>query len=381
MSEALEKQLLLNNTSFSHQLALEKKKTIEAQLITTSLQMEIKLLNQKIKEKERELGVRNIYANRMLKGQQDKGISESSPKDRNVSKSVQVNLKLEEMTLQKHETMKTAVGLKEELTSKDRNAKDTLCDMHKETLLKTDVHSAEKLPVQEFPKETCSEFLGEEICSSAEQYFKYENTERQKNRRKRQGLDLLKEEFEKLRTEKSFQSNDVQQKESNLEETLNQKQENKESKQVGKSKEAFYDKLATVTQRHRTPSKLKKHYVFTEAVNNLHQGLPSTGPLSNMSTTFNSGQVNRNHTEIMEFKAGDLTNVYEPSFGKATKARQKDISSIHAEDHIPTLSVDKKITLMEELFGQNCILKDSHPTSNVNELGKGKKNLTELKDI
>uniref|UniRef100_A0A8D2LL77 Lebercilin LCA5 like n=1 Tax=Varanus komodoensis TaxID=61221 RepID=A0A8D2LL77_VARKO len=220
--------------------------------------------------------------------------------------------------------------------------------MHKETLLKTDVHSAEKLPVQEFPKETCS---GEEICSSAEQYFKYENTERQKNRRKRQGLDLLKEEFEKLRTEKSFQSNDVQQKESNLEETLNQKQENKESKQVGKSKEAFYDKLATVTQRHRTPSKLKKHYVFTEAVNNLHQGLPSTGPLSNMSTTFNSGQVNRNHTEIMEFKAGDLTNVYEPSFGKATKARQKDI-------------IDKKITLMEELFGQNCILKDSHPTSN-----------------
>ncbi|XP_062983633.1 lebercilin-like protein isoform X1 [Elgaria multicarinata webbii] len=327
--------------------------------------------DKRILEKERELGIRNIYANRMLKSQQDKADSETPPKG-SIIKSVQVDIKLEAMTLQKHETEKSAVALKEELATKDINAKDKLCDMHKEMELKPEFHQTEKLPMQQVPNKTCTELLREEICLSAENYFKCENIERQKNRRERQGLDLLKEEFEKLRTEQSFQSNDVQQKENNLEKAVVQKQENEESKRGEEPKEVVYDKLATVIQRHRTPSKLKKQYVFTEAVENLHQGLPSTGPLSNTSTTCSSRQVNRHQGETAEFKAGDSVSAYEPSFGKVTKARQKDSSSTHGEDHIATVSMEKKNTLMEELFGPKCILKDSHPNPNLKEVGKEK---------
>ncbi|XP_038253969.1 lebercilin-like protein isoform X2 [Dermochelys coriacea] len=70
--QGLEKQLTLNSSIFSRQLAAENRKTIAAWTITKNLQMEIKSLQQKIKEKEREVGIKNIYANRMLKGLQDK---------------------------------------------------------------------------------------------------------------------------------------------------------------------------------------------------------------------------------------------------------------------------------------------------------------------
>ncbi|XP_061483630.1 lebercilin-like protein isoform X2 [Rhineura floridana] len=360
----LEKQLLLNNTSFSHQLAVEKKKTIEAQLVTTNLQMEIKLLNQKIKEKERELGVRNIYANRLLKGQQDKGGSELSPKDVNVSKSIQVDINLEARSFQNHEADKTSGVLKEELITKDTNSKNKPCDVHKEMEVITELNPSAKLPMQHI-----SELVGEEIHQSTETLFRCKNLEKQKNRRERQGLNLLKEEFEKLRTDRSFEStHNVQQKVNNLEEAAIEKQEN-EPKQAG------CNKMETVTQRYKTPSKLKKQYVFSEAVENLHQGYPSTGPLSNTSTACNSRQMNRHQDDTVEFKAGNSVSAYEPSFGKVSKTKQKDTTSTQGEDLIPTVSTEKKTTLMEELFGSSCILKDSQPNLNLKELGKGKKTL------
>uniref|UniRef100_A0A670K798 Lebercilin-like protein n=1 Tax=Podarcis muralis TaxID=64176 RepID=A0A670K798_PODMU len=303
--QVLEKQLLLNNTSFSHQLAVEKKKTLEAQLITTNLQMEIKSLNQKIKEKERELGVRNIYANRMLKGQQDKGGSESPPKGSIIFFCSFLMWNVTFMCL------------------------------------------------------NCIRKLWEEICPNTEKLFRCENLERQKNRRERQRLNLLKEEFEKLRTDQALEStNDIQQKMNNQEEVATEKQEN-EPKQVS------CDKMETVTQRYKTPSTLKKQYVFSEAVENLHQGYPSTGPLSNTSTTCSSRQVNRHQGEIAELKAENSSSAYEPSFGKVTKTRQKDT----------TLTLEKKTTLMEELFGPSCILKDSHSKLNLKEAVKEKKTL------
>ncbi|XP_053166462.1 lebercilin-like protein isoform X1 [Hemicordylus capensis] len=373
--QGLERQLQLNNTSFSHQLAVEKKNTVEARTITTKLQMEIKLLNQKIKEKERELGIRNIYANRLLKGQKDKGDTESPPKDINVNKSIQVDMSfdLEAMApLQKHETEKSTV-LKKEMTTKAINSKNKSYNAPEDMKLKTDIPQTEKLLMQELSSRTCTELLREEIHLSVEQQFKCKNLERQKKRRDGQGINLLKEEFEKLRTARSFQpTHDVLQKENTLEETTVEKQENKENKRSGEPKEVIHDKLAILTQRHKTPSKLKKQYVFTEAIENLHQGFPSSGPTSNKNC--NSRQVNSYQSEIAEFKAGNAISAYEPSFGRVTKTRQND-TLVHVEDHIPTVSMEKKNTLMEELFGPSCILKDSHPNSHLKEVVRGKKTL------
>ncbi|XP_062831174.1 lebercilin-like protein isoform X2 [Anolis carolinensis] len=360
--QGLEKQLALNNASFNHQLAVEKKKTFEAQLVTTSLKMEIKLLNQKIKEKERELGIRNIYANRMLKDQQKKSDSESALKEVNVNKAVQVDIYLERVTFQKHERKQNAIISKEELTTKDTSAKDKLSNVYKEMELKAEILQTETLPVQEVSNRTCSELLAENLSLSRE---------RQKNRREKQGLDLLKEEFEKLWTEESVQStHEIQQKENGLGEApiVNQEHENKRE-----PKEAVSYKLTTVIPRPRTPSKLKKHYIFTEAVENLHQGFPSTGRLSTTSSACNNKQVNRLPSDIAEFKASDSsTTVYEPSFGKMSKPK-RDISVL-GEEQISVVSVEKKNTLMEELFGPNSILKDSN-SPNFKKVDKEKKTL------
>ncbi|XP_054980516.1 lebercilin-like protein [Sorex araneus] len=65
--QRLEKQLRLNNKAFSQQLAAESRKSLAAQTTSKTLQMEMKRLQQKLKDKERELEIRNIYTNRILK--------------------------------------------------------------------------------------------------------------------------------------------------------------------------------------------------------------------------------------------------------------------------------------------------------------------------
>ncbi|NXJ84692.1 LCA5 protein, partial [Trogon melanurus] len=63
----LEKNLELSGSSFQRELQSKKKKIYEAQEENRILQEELHQLNQKLKEKERELEAKNIYANRMLK--------------------------------------------------------------------------------------------------------------------------------------------------------------------------------------------------------------------------------------------------------------------------------------------------------------------------
>ncbi|KAM9562775.1 lebercilin isoform 2-T7 [Guaruba guarouba] len=63
----LEKNLELSGSSFQRELQSKKKKIYEAQEVNRVLQEELHQLNQKLKEKERELEAKNIYANRMLK--------------------------------------------------------------------------------------------------------------------------------------------------------------------------------------------------------------------------------------------------------------------------------------------------------------------------
>ncbi|RVE56013.1 hypothetical protein OJAV_G00231820 [Oryzias javanicus] len=63
----LERNLELTNSSFQRQLVVEKKKTVSAQEEVRTLQEELQRLTNKLKEKERDLDAKNIYANRMAK--------------------------------------------------------------------------------------------------------------------------------------------------------------------------------------------------------------------------------------------------------------------------------------------------------------------------
>uniref|UniRef100_A0ACB8FI14 Uncharacterized protein n=2 Tax=Sphaerodactylus townsendi TaxID=933632 RepID=A0ACB8FI14_9SAUR len=266
--------------------------------------------------------------------------------------------------LQKREVEKSTV-LKEEKTTQD--SKEKLCGMHEQNELKSEVHQIEKLPKQEVSNITFEEQLREEICPEEEKHFKCEYIERQKTRVAMQVLkvDSFKDELDKLMRERSFhRTQDVLKNKNNLE-AVAEKQNNDEHEEGEKAaKVTDHDKLAA--QRHKTSSKFKKQYVFSEVIENLHQGLPSSGPISNISTIGNCRQVNRHQSEI---KSVNSVSTYEPSFGNATKTRQ-DTSSTHNEGQIPNMSMEKKKTLMEELFGPSCILKDSHQS--LNELSKQK---------
>ncbi|KAL0967104.1 hypothetical protein UPYG_G00247850 [Umbra pygmaea] len=63
----LERHLQLTTSSYQRQLAAERRKSFCTQEQLSALQEEIERLSNKLKEKERELDTRNIYANRMLK--------------------------------------------------------------------------------------------------------------------------------------------------------------------------------------------------------------------------------------------------------------------------------------------------------------------------
>ncbi|NXS48016.1 LCA5 protein, partial [Balaeniceps rex] len=89
----LEKNLELSGSSFQRELQSKKKKIYEAQEENRVLQQELHQLNQKLKEKERELEAKNIYANRMLKLSPRKDMDIAQRKranNQNIKKGVQL---------------------------------------------------------------------------------------------------------------------------------------------------------------------------------------------------------------------------------------------------------------------------------------------------
>ncbi|KAL7865004.1 hypothetical protein AOLI_G00164240 [Acnodon oligacanthus] len=88
----LEKNMELSNGSFQRQLASERRKTHEALQDAQALREEVQRLGAKLKEKERELDTRNIYANRILRATSKKESENSTKRKgplRNNSKAVQ----------------------------------------------------------------------------------------------------------------------------------------------------------------------------------------------------------------------------------------------------------------------------------------------------
>ncbi|MCI4387212.1 hypothetical protein PGIGA_G00071580 [Pangasianodon gigas] len=88
----LEKNMELSTGSFQRQLASERKKTHDALQEVQTLREEMGKLSAKLKERERELDTRNIYANRMLKGASKKDLEDSTRRkgaSRSSSKAVQ----------------------------------------------------------------------------------------------------------------------------------------------------------------------------------------------------------------------------------------------------------------------------------------------------
>lgn len=167
--------------------------------------------------------------------------------------------------------------------------------------------------------------------------------------------DLLKQEQKKLmKTEQIPLSDSV--KENNREEDTveeYEKEEKMRDEQLNNSEKAR-SKRVTPGSRNLTPIRLNKKYVFSEATENLHHGLPTSGTKSKKGSLCNHRHAGPDCSETAESKVENSFGLYEPSFGKVTKTRQKD-SSTEAECCAHMTFAERKNSLMKELFGPGCV--------------------------
>ncbi|XP_046761673.1 lebercilin-like protein isoform X5 [Gallus gallus] len=353
-SESLEKQLKLNNSTFSRQLANENKKAVEAGIITKNLQMEINSLHQKIKEKDRQLYIKNIYTNRLLKIPKDKGDAVSHKKSLSINTSLQADKQhfrsLQLPQYQPQETEESLVLLHEEKkASEGKNQKAKASEAYTDAQCETEKQSSKKIPKPETFSRTHKEYLKENKPLTVHTCLEFISQEERKR-------DLLKQKPEKA--EETLLNDSV--KENNQEEDAVEEKEKKSEEQLSKSGKAGSDFL---TPRNRTLSKLKKQYVFSETTENLHQGLPTSGAKSTKGNLCNQRHASQDQCKEAESKVKKLFGLYEQPFSKVTKTRQKD-SSTEAEGCAHTIFSERKKSLMKELFGEGGVCKDNHSCSN-----------------
>uniref|UniRef100_A0A2K5PUU0 Lebercilin-like protein n=1 Tax=Cebus imitator TaxID=2715852 RepID=A0A2K5PUU0_CEBIM len=299
--QSLEKQLRLSSRAFSRQLAIENRKTLAAQTASKTLQVEVKHLQQKLKEKDRELEIKNIYSHRILKNLHD---TEDYPKVSS-TKSVQADRKSLPFTSMRHQaTQKSDVPpLTTKLLKEDKH-------LEVQVLLENFVRQKDKKEDQE--KNTVSVKEEQELPPKIIDII---YPERETNQD-----DLVREKFKR-----SMRRNDTD------------------------------DTPGRCTAPYtKGPLRQRRHYSFTEATENLHHGLPASGGPANAGNTRCSHSTSKHLSNREERELEHSDSGYEPSFGKSSRIKVKDITFR-----------DKKSSLMEELFGSGYILKTDKSGSGV----------------
>lgn len=104
----------------------------------------------------------------------------------------------------------------------------------------------------------------------------------------------------------------------------------------------------------KIPFRKRKHYSFTEAIENLHHGLPASGGPANAGSTRYPHSTGKHHSHSEEMKLEHPAIAYEPSFAKSYRTKAKD-----------TTFREKKSNLMEELFGSDYVLKNNQTSTTV----------------
>ncbi|XP_032132732.1 lebercilin-like protein isoform X1 [Sapajus apella] len=338
---SLEKQLRLNSRAFSRQLAIENRKTLAAQTASKTLQVEVKHLQQKLKEKDRELEIKNIYSHRILKNLHD---TEDYPKVSS-TKSVQADRKSLPFTSMRHQaTQKSDVP---PLTTKGKKATGNIDHKEKSTEINREIpHCVNKLPKQEDSKRKYEDLLKED--KHLEVQVLLENFGRQKDKKEDQEKNTVSVKEEQELPPKII---DIihPERETNQDDLVREKF--KRSMQRNDTDDTPGRCTAPYT---KGPLRQRRHYSFTEATENLHHGLPASGGPANASNTRCSHSTSKHLSNREERELEHSDSGYEPSFGKSSRIKVKDITFR-----------DKKSSLMEELFGSGYILKTDKSGSGV----------------
>ncbi|XP_032319422.1 LOW QUALITY PROTEIN: lebercilin-like protein [Camelus ferus] len=331
----LEKQLRLNNKAFTRQLASESQKTLAAHAATNALQLEVKRLQQELKEKDRELEIRNIYTNRILKNLHDK---EDYPKVSS-TKSVQADRRSFSFTSVRHqETQKS-----EDVPSWATKGKKTTGNIgHKEKpteIIYALSHCISKFPNQEDSKRKQEGLSQDGGRPEAEPSLENAGPQRETVADPDRKPTLLKEqELPPKGAQMTHPEGEGGQ------EDEPGKEEFRRSPEVNDTGDVP-DKNAAPSVK--TPFRQRKRYSFTEATENLHQGLPAAGGAAAPGGARAALGTGRRRGPAGEPRPEGPAGAGPPSCGRSSRASAKD-----------TAFREKKSSLMEELFGSGCILKN-----------------------
>ncbi|NWQ66660.1 LCA5L protein, partial [Neopipo cinnamomea] len=352
--QSLEMQLKLNNSTFSRQLASESKKVLEAAIITKNLKMEINSVHQKIKEKDRQLYIRNIYANRMPKTLKDRIDLLPQEQSLSVNRAVQVDKESFRALLlsQHHDTEKSPIQLtKEKKSSEDKDEEAAANEVNSDAQ-RTENQSAKETLMPKTSNRAHREYLREGRLLMGEHAFSGFM------KGKEEDIELLRQELKNLlRTEPGPQSDggkDNHQGGDAVEEPA--KEEKAEEQPMNGGKEGSEGAIPN-----KTPARPGKKYTFSEATENLHQGLHASGRKPKAGS---QGQAGQGCSATAESRGKNSFGLYEPSFGKDAKPRQ-DTGAAGAEGRAHVVSAERKKRLMKELFGAGAAQRDNPSCSSV----------------
>ncbi|NXS84770.1 LCA5L protein, partial [Erpornis zantholeuca] len=341
--QSLEMQLKVNNSTFSRQLASESKKLLEAGMITKNLLMEIHIVHQKIKEKDRQLYIKNIYANRMPKALRDR--SDWVPNDQSlrIDRSVQVDKEsFREVLLSQHqEKEKSPTQLKKEKNPSDDKGGEGKAKEGAQC--RKEMQPTKKTPTPESSNRT---HRGDKLLLEERAFSESLKEMEKKTEFLRQELEML------MKTEQNPQNEKAKENDRDGDAVEEAEKDEKKTDEQQKKKSRSEGAIAN-----KDPSRLKNKYTFSEAVENLHQGLHTTGAKYRCSQR----QAGQSCSDTAVCRGKISFGVYEPSFGQIPLPRQGRGSGVQGSSH-PTLAERKK-HLMKELFGEGCLQGDKASSS------------------
>ncbi|XP_045708435.1 lebercilin-like protein [Phyllostomus hastatus] len=329
----LEKQLRLKTKAFGRQLAAETQKTLATQAAKEALHKEVRHLQQKLKEKDRELEIRNIYANRILKNLHD---TEDYPKVSS-TKSVQADRTGAPATSVRHQETQKSEDAPAWMT---KSKKTTGNAGHKEKPTET-VRAiprySSKLPSQEGSERKYEGLSKEEEQLRAQ--AAPENTGRQREKKADQEKKITLEKEQEPppeRTQVTHLEPGGQQGDEAAKEGVPKSLQMSDADEVP-NKNAAANMKILLRQR--------KRYSFTVATENLHHGLPASGGPTPGPRRCNPGPDRRRGAREGP-KPEHSASMYEPSFGKPSRTKAAGAAFR-----------DKKSSLMRELFGAGYVFK------------------------
>ncbi|XP_038023178.2 lebercilin-like protein isoform X2 [Anas platyrhynchos] len=331
--------------------ALAEREELYHKLSVLTEKMEVN--TKRIQEKDRQLYVKNIYANRMPKIPKDRGDSVPHEKSPSRNTSVQVDKRsFRSLLLPQHqtqETEKSPILLSEvKKPSGDKNQKAKANEAYTDAQQKTEEQSAKRIPKPEPFSRRHREYL-EEDKPLTEEHTRLEFMKQEERKR-----DFLKEELKKtIKTEDAPLTDGVKENSQEQDAVEEYEKEKKLDEQLNNSGKAG-SKFVSPGPRNKSPTRLKKQYMFSEATENLHHGIPTSGTKPRKCSHCNHRHARQDCSEGLDSKVKNPFGLYEPSFGKATKTRQRD-SLAEAEGCAHKTFAERKKSLMKELFGPSCV--------------------------